>query len=43
MVVDIFTGMDASAWTWWLVFAVFVGIVLVWAFTVSLAVGYANS
>ncbi|KAJ4478456.1 phospholipid-translocating ATPase [Lentinula aciculospora] len=33
LVSDIFTGMCASAWTWWLVFFVFIGIVVVWAFT----------
>ncbi|KAJ3822147.1 phospholipid-translocating ATPase [Lentinula raphanica] len=33
LVADIFTGLSASAWTWWLVFAVFIGIVIVWAFT----------
>ncbi|KAJ4466566.1 hypothetical protein C8R41DRAFT_803316 [Lentinula lateritia] len=33
LVADIFTGMCASAWTWWLVFFVFIGIVVVWAFT----------
>lgn len=35
LIADIFTGMCASAWTWWLVFFVFIGIVVVWAFTVS--------
>lgn len=33
MVADIFTGMTATAWTWWLVFAVFIGIAIVWAYT----------
>ncbi|ESK96526.1 phospholipid-translocating atpase [Moniliophthora roreri MCA 2997] len=33
MVADIFTGMAASAWTWWLVFFVFIGIVIVWLYT----------
>ncbi|KAK7467656.1 hypothetical protein VKT23_004709 [Stygiomarasmius scandens] len=33
MVADIFTGMTATAWTWWLVFAVFIGVVIVWAYT----------
>ncbi|KIK68118.1 hypothetical protein GYMLUDRAFT_36948 [Collybiopsis luxurians FD-317 M1] len=33
LVADIFTGMAASAWTWWLVFLVFIGILLVWAYT----------
>ncbi|KAJ3785724.1 phospholipid-translocating ATPase [Lentinula aff. detonsa] len=33
LVADIFTGMSASAWTWWLAFFVFIGIVVVWAFT----------
>ncbi|KAF9021969.1 hypothetical protein BDP27DRAFT_1353585 [Rhodocollybia butyracea] len=35
LVVDIFTGMCASAWTWWLVFLVFIGILAVWAFTLT--------
>ncbi|KAK0496761.1 phospholipid-translocating ATPase [Armillaria luteobubalina] len=38
MVANIFTGMAASAWTWWLAFAVSFGIALVWGFTVSYAV-----
>ncbi|KAF9065769.1 hypothetical protein BDP27DRAFT_1331540 [Rhodocollybia butyracea] len=33
LIADIFTGMCASAWTWWLVFFVFIGILVVWAFT----------
>jgi hypothetical protein len=34
MVADIFTGFEASAWTAWLYFAVLVGLVILWAFTV---------
>jgi phospholipid-translocating ATPase len=34
MVIDIFTGLCATAWTWWHAFAVFFGIVVVWLFTV---------
>ncbi|PBK93272.1 phospholipid-translocating P-type ATPase [Armillaria gallica] len=34
MVANIFTGMAVAAWTWWLVFAVSFGIVLVWGFTI---------
>ncbi|KAK0196473.1 phospholipid-translocating ATPase [Armillaria mellea] len=34
MVANIFTAMAAAAWTWWLVFAVSFGIVLVWGFTI---------
>jgi phospholipid-translocating ATPase len=33
LVADIFTGMSAYAWTWWLVFFVFIGILVVWVFT----------
>ncbi|KAF5390550.1 hypothetical protein D9757_002774 [Collybiopsis confluens] len=33
LIADIFTGLTASAWTWWLVFFVFIGILVVWAFT----------
>lgn len=35
MVVDLFTGLCATAWTWWMFGLVFVGIVLVWLYTVS--------
>ncbi|TFK36370.1 phospholipid-translocating ATPase [Crucibulum laeve] len=33
MVANIFTGFSATAWTGWVFFAVFVGIVIVWVFT----------
>ncbi|KAF8891364.1 hypothetical protein BD779DRAFT_1514830 [Infundibulicybe gibba] len=33
MVANMFTGFTATAWTAWLFFAVFVGIVMVWLFT----------
>ncbi|KIY66080.1 phospholipid-translocating P-type ATPase [Cylindrobasidium torrendii FP15055 ss-10] len=33
LVVNLFTGMAAAAWTWWLVFAISFGIVLVWGFS----------
>ncbi|KAF9469387.1 phospholipid-translocating ATPase [Collybia nuda] len=44
MVANIFTGFNATAWTAWVFFAVFVGIVIVWAFTIIyslIAPGYA--
>jgi hypothetical protein len=34
LVANIFTGMNGTAWTAWLFFAVFVGIVIEWVFTV---------
>ncbi|RDB22221.1 putative phospholipid-transporting ATPase C24B11.12c [Hypsizygus marmoreus] len=34
MVADIFTGLSATAWTAWLFFAVFIGIFIVWMFTI---------
>jgi phospholipid-translocating ATPase len=34
-VANFFVGMSAYAWTWWLVFAVFIGNLAVWLFTVS--------
>ncbi|KAG5643212.1 hypothetical protein DXG03_001330 [Asterophora parasitica] len=37
MVANIFTGFSATAWNAWVFFAVFIGIVIVWLFTVSLA------
>ncbi|KAG7093060.1 hypothetical protein E1B28_009352 [Marasmius oreades] len=32
-VADVFTGLTAAAWTWWLVFFVFIGVLIVWAYT----------
>lgn len=37
MCADLFTGLTATAWTWWMFGLVFVGIVLVWGFTVSIS------
>ena len=34
LVTNIFTGFTATAWTWWIFFAVFIGIVVQWVFTV---------
>lgn len=34
MVSNIFTGFSATAWTAWLFFAVFIGIIIVWVYTV---------
>ncbi|KAL0571364.1 hypothetical protein V5O48_010602 [Marasmius crinis-equi] len=33
MTADIYTGLTATAWTWWLVFFVFIGVAIVWAYT----------
>ncbi|KAL0067052.1 hypothetical protein AAF712_005836 [Marasmius tenuissimus] len=33
MIADIYTGLTAAAWTWWLVFFVFIGVAIVWAYT----------
>ncbi|KAK7061038.1 hypothetical protein VNI00_000773 [Paramarasmius palmivorus] len=33
MVANLYTGLTASAWTWWMVFFVFFGVVVVWAYT----------
>lgn len=35
MVANLYTGFNATAWTGWLFFAVFLGIVIIWIFTVS--------
>ena len=35
MVANIFTGFEGTAWTAWQFFAVFIGIVILWLFTVS--------
>jgi hypothetical protein len=35
LTVDLFAGLSATAWTWWMAFGVFFGIVVVWVFTVS--------
>ncbi|KAF9261251.1 phospholipid-translocating P-type ATPase [Marasmius fiardii PR-910] len=32
-VADTFTGLTAASWTWWLVFFVFIGVLVVWAYT----------
>ncbi|KAF9263183.1 phospholipid-translocating P-type ATPase [Marasmius fiardii PR-910] len=32
-VADIFTGLTAASWTWWLVFFVFIGVLVVWVYT----------
>lgn len=32
---NLFSGLNVHAWTWWIVFGVFFGIVFIWAFTVS--------
>lgn len=34
LVANIYTGFTATAWTWWIFFAVFVGIIVQWVFTV---------
>ncbi|KAH9484538.1 Putative phospholipid-transporting ATPase C24B11.12c [Psilocybe cubensis] len=34
LVANIFTGFSGTAWTWWLVFAIFIGIIIQWAFTI---------
>ncbi|KAG2019667.1 phospholipid-translocating ATPase [Coprinopsis cinerea AmutBmut pab1-1] len=38
MVANFFVGMNATAWTWWLVFAVMLGNVAVWLFTIVYSV-----
>jgi len=35
MVANLFNGLNTNVWTGWVFFAVFVGIVLVWLYTVS--------
>lgn len=37
MVVNLFNGMNTSAWTNWVFFAVSIGPILVWLFTVNSA------
>ncbi|CAA7271006.1 unnamed protein product [Cyclocybe aegerita] len=34
LVANLFTGFNATAWTWWLFFAVLIGIIVQWVFTV---------
>lgn len=34
MTVNLFNGLNTAAWTGWVYFAVFIGIILVWAYTV---------
>ncbi|KAG6835961.1 hypothetical protein H0H93_012827 [Arthromyces matolae] len=34
MVANIFTGFNVNAWTWWIWFATFIGIIVVWVFTI---------
>ncbi|KAF6763652.1 phospholipid-translocating ATPase [Ephemerocybe angulata] len=34
MVANIYVGLNASAWTWWLTFTVFIGSIVLWVFTV---------
>ncbi|KAG6902242.1 hypothetical protein C0995_002614 [Termitomyces sp. Mi166 len=44
MIVNIFTGFSAKAWNAWIFFLVFIGIVIVWIFTIiysSISPGYA--
>ena len=36
MTADLFNGLNTHVWTGWIFFAVALGIVLVWAYTVSL-------
>lgn len=36
MIASAFNGFNTHAWTWWVVFAVSLGPVLIWAFLVSL-------
>ncbi len=35
MAADFFNGLNTHVWTWWVFFAVALGIVLVWGYTVS--------
>ena len=34
MCVNIYNGLNTAAWTGWVFFAVFIGIILIWAYTV---------
>jgi len=34
LVTNLFNGLNTSVWTWWVFFAVFLGIVLVFIYTV---------
>lgn len=36
MTVNLFNGLNTAAWTGWVFFAVSIGIILVWAYTVRL-------
>lgn len=35
MVANMYNGLNTNVWTGWVFFAVFLGIVLIWLFTVS--------
>jgi phospholipid-translocating ATPase len=35
MIADLFVGLNTHVWTWWVWFAVSIGIILVWIWTVS--------
>ena len=41
IIVNLFNGLNTSAWTGWVFFAVSLGIVLVWGFTVCLSILFA--
>lgn len=43
MIVNMFNGLNTAAWTGWVFFAVSLGIVLVWAFTVGLSLPSARA
>ena len=36
LVANLYNGLNTAAWTGWVFFAVFIGIILVWAYTVCL-------
>lgn len=38
MTVNLFNGLNTAAWTGWVYFAVFIGIILVWAYTVGFCI-----
>jgi len=35
MVANMFAGLSTTAWSGWIFFAVFIGIIIIWVFTVS--------
>ena len=42
MVANAFNGLNTAAWTGWVFFAVLIGPILIWAYTVSICLAYSK-